>query len=118
MRLVHEWKTSESVPSEDEQKMISFFRRYALLYFFVLSIPFFLGIATWQSVRYMELNKNVGRLEAVQEDWVGHNKKLIAGIAVLSSSARIEQIAIHDLRLLKIRPEDVLQVRIEGGQER
>ena len=91
-------------------------RRYALLYFFVLSIPFFLGVTAWQSVRYTELDKGVRRLEAVQEDWVEGNKKLIAGIAVLSSSRRIEQVAVHDLGLVKIQPEDVLQVRIEGGQ--
>ena len=92
-------------------------RRYVLLYFFVLSIPFFLGIAAWQSIRYTELDKSVRRLEAAQEDWIERNKKQIAEIARLSSSGRIEQIAVRDLGLLKIRPEDVLQVRIEGGQE-
>ena len=91
-------------------------RRYALLYLFVLSIPFFLGAAAWQSVRYTKLEKSVRRLEAVQEDWVESNKKLIAGIAVLSSSRRIEQVAVYDLGLSKMRPEDVLQVRIDGGQ--
>ena len=93
-------------------------RRYALLYFFVLSIPFFLGIAIWQSIQYTKLDRNVRTLEAIQEDWVESNKKLIAGIAVLSSSRRIEQIAVHDLGLSKMRPEDVLQVRIIGGQGR
>ena len=93
-------------------------RRYALLYFFVLSIPLFLGLVAWQSVRYTKLDENVRRLEADQEDWVRNNKKLIAGVAVLSSSARIERIAIQDLRLSKIRPENVTQVRIEGGGER
>ena len=91
-------------------------RRYVFLYFLVLSIPFFLGVMAWQSIRFTELEKNVRRLEAVQEDRVEGNKKLIAGIAVLSSSARIEQVAVHDLGLAKIRPEDVLQVKIEGGQ--
>ena len=91
-------------------------RRYALLYFFVLTIPLFLGLAAWQSVRYTKLEKGVRRLEAVQEDWVESNKKLIAGIAVLSSSRRIEQVAVYDLGLSKMRPEDVLQIRIEGGQ--
>ena len=43
-------------------------RRYALIYFFVLTIPFFLGVAVWQSVRYAELDKDVRRLEAAQED--------------------------------------------------
>ena len=93
-------------------------RRYALLYFFVLTIPLFLGLTTWQSVRYAELSKNVRDLEAVQEDWVENNKKLVAGIAVLSSSGRIEQIARNDLHLSKIKPVDVLQVRIEGGSGR
>ena len=91
-------------------------RRCVLLYFFVLSIPFFLGVTAWQSIRYAELDKDVRRLEAIQEDWIEGNKKLIAGIAVLSSSGRIQSIAVHDLGLSKMRPEDVLQVRIEGGQ--
>jgi cell division protein FtsL len=90
-------------------------KRYALLYFFVLTIPFFLGATVWQSVRYTDLEKNVRRLEAFQEDWVNSNKKLIAAIAVLSSSLRIKQIAVNDLGLVKVRPEDVLQIRIDGG---
>jgi len=90
-------------------------RRYILLYFFVLSIPFFLGVTAWQSIRYADLDKNVRRLEAVQEDWIEGNKKLIAGIAVLSSSKRIEQVAVNDLGLKKMNPEDVLQVRIDDG---
>jgi cell division protein FtsL len=93
-------------------------KRRMLLYFFVLTIPFFLGLTAWQSVRYTELDRNVRRLEAAQERWLESNKKLLAGIAVLSSSSRIEQVAVHDLGLTKIRPEDVLQVRIEGGGER
>ncbi|MDR2619503.1 MAG: cell division protein FtsL [Treponema sp.] len=88
-------------------------RRYLFLYFIVVSIPLLLGITAWQSFRYTELDKDVRRLEAVQEDWVESNKRLIAGIAVLSSSERIEAIALHDLGLSKIQPEDVLQVRIE-----
>jgi len=88
-------------------------KRYLLIYLFAITIPIFLGIAVWQSVRYMELDRSTRRLEAAQKDWVENNKKLIAGIAVLSSSLRIEQIAVNDLGLLKIRPEDVLQIRIE-----
>jgi cell division protein FtsL len=69
-------------------------------------------LTAWQSTRYSELEKEVRTLEAVQEDWVESNKRLIAGIAVLSSSERIENIALNDLGLNKIEPEDVLQVRI------
>jgi len=91
-------------------------RRYAFLYFIVLTIPLFLGIAAWQSVRYVELDRGVRRLEAVQEDWVENNKKLLASIAVLFSSRWFEQVAVRVLGLLIILPEDFLQVRIEGGE--
>ena len=90
-------------------------KRYLILYFFILTIPVFLGLIAWQSVQYKELERNVRRLEAVQEDLLEKNNRLIAGIAVLSTSSRIEQVAIHDLRLSKLRPENVLQIRIEGG---
>jgi cell division protein FtsL len=89
-------------------------RTIALFYFFILTIPVFLGLTAWQSVRYTELEKNARRLEAIQEDWIEKNKRLIAGIAVLSSSARIEQVALNDLGLSKVQPEHVLQIRIEG----
>ena len=89
-------------------------KRYALLYFFVFTIPLFLGLVAWQSFRYAELERNVRRLEAAQEDWVEKNRRLIAGFAVLSSSLRIGQVAVQDLGLQKMRPENVLQIRIEG----
>jgi cell division protein FtsL len=44
------------------------------------------------------------------------NQKLIAGIAVLSSPQRIEQIARTDLGLKKKPPEQVLQIHIENGK--
>ncbi|GHV94135.1 hypothetical protein AGMMS50293_04550 [Spirochaetia bacterium] len=91
-------------------------RRYFFLYFAVITIPLFLGLTVWQSNRYSGLKEELGRLEEAQADWVESNKRLIAGIAVLSSPERIEHIAEKDLGLHKIRPEDVLQVRIEGGK--
>ncbi|GHV61587.1 hypothetical protein AGMMS49587_06110 [Spirochaetia bacterium] len=90
-------------------------RRYFLLYFVCLTIPCLLGLVAWQSARYTALERETRRLETAQEQWVESNKRLIAGIAVLSSSERIESIARHDLDLVKIRPEDVLQIKIEGG---
>jgi cell division protein FtsL len=55
------------------------------------------------------------RLETVQEEWIESNKRLIAGIAVLSSSERIEHIAKNDLGLQKKAPEEILQIRIEDS---
>jgi len=93
-------------------------RPYFLLYFFIFTIPLFMGFAAWQSNHYRALERNIRRLEAVQDEWIGENNKLIANFALLSSSARIEQVAVNDLGLTRIRPESVLQVRIEGGTER
>lgn len=93
-------------------------KRYVLLYFIVFTIPVLLGLVAWQSVRYAKLDKGLRRLEATQEDWLESNKKLVAGIAVLSSSSRIEQVAVYDLGLTKMQPEDVLAVSIEGGMDR
>ncbi|MDR2536106.1 MAG: septum formation initiator family protein [Treponema sp.] len=93
-------------------------RRLILLYFFALTIPFFLGITAWQSSRYAALERDVKRLEDEQEVWIESNKRLIAGIAVLSSPERIEKIARDELGLSKIRPEDVLQIRIENERRR
>ena len=91
-------------------------RRYFTLYMMVLTIPLFLGVLVWQSVRYQNLNREVSRLEQTQAEWVESNKRLIASIAEYSSPARIEQAAIFQLELKKIRPESLLQVRIVEGK--
>jgi cell division protein FtsL len=84
----------------------------------IFTIPLVLGLNAWQSFRYRELERELTELENAQEKWVESNKRLIAGIAVLSSSERIEYIALHDLGLIKKDPEDVLQIRIEMGRRR
>ena len=91
-------------------------KRYFVLYLAVFTIPVFLGLNAWQSSRYAGLRQEIKRLENAQAEWVESNKRLIAGIAVLSSPQRIEHIARTDLDLQKIKPENVLQVKIEGGK--
>jgi len=86
--------------------------RRILLYLMVLSVPAFLGLTTWQSARYADLERELFRMEKTQEEWVEANKRLIAGITILSSPERIERVARNDLGLLKKRPEDVLQISI------
>jgi len=89
-------------------------KRYILLYFIVLTIPLFLGLLVWQSNRYQNLTSEIKRLEQTQAEWIESNKRLIAGIAEYSSAQRIVQIAQNSLELQKIRPENLLQVRISG----
>ena len=91
-------------------------KRRLLLYFAVFSIPLLLGLNAWQSSRYTALQREMRRLEEAQGEWVESNKRLIAGIAVLSSPGRIEHIAQTELGLRKIMPENVLQIKIEEEQ--
>jgi cell division protein FtsL len=84
-------------------------------YLMVLSIPLLLGLASWQSARYGDLERELGRLEKTQQEWVENNKRLIAGISLLSSPDRIEHIARDELGLEKKRPEEVLLIHITGS---
>jgi len=90
-------------------------KNYGLFYFLIFTIPLFLGAVAWQSFRYAELEKNVRVLEANQKEMIVENRELIARIAVFSAPSRIEQIAVQQLGLKKVLPENVLQVRIEEG---
>ena len=93
-------------------------RRFVLLYFFSLTLPLFLGVSVVQARHYGELQREVRRLEVVQEEWIERNKRLIAEIGLNSSAERIERIAVEQLGLTKKRPEDILQIRIENGRRR
>jgi cell division protein FtsL len=85
------------------------------VYILVLTVPLFLGLATWQSARYGDLEREIRKLEKTQEEWVENNKRLIAGIAFLSSPDRIEHIARDELGLEKKLPEEVLQISITSN---
>lgn len=89
------------------------------LYAVAVSVPALLGLQAWQSTRYARVEAELRSLEHAQAEWLESNKRLIAGIAVLGSSARIENIAVGDLGMRKIKPESVLQVRVDpsGGQD-
>lgn len=91
-------------------------RRRLGLYAFAISIPLLLALNAWQANRHAILAAEVRRLESQQRDWLESNKRLIAGIAVLSSSERIERIARDELGLRKKRPEEILQIRVVGGR--
>ena len=86
-------------------------RRF-LFYCLIVSVPAFLGLTVWQSSRYGDLEREIKKLEKIQEEWVENNKRLIAGITFLSSPDRVERIARNDLGLRKKLPEEVLHISI------
>jgi cell division protein FtsL len=85
-------------------------------YFMVLSIPLLLGLVSWQSARYGDLERELERLLKSQQEWIENNKRLIAGISLLSAPDRIEHIARDELGLEKKEPEEVLLIHIKGGE--
>jgi cell division protein FtsL len=91
-------------------------KRCLFVYFVALTIPVMFALVSWQSARYIDLDRKTAVLEREQEEWVESNNRLIAAIAILSSSERIEHISRNQLGLNRIKPEDVVQIRITGGE--
>ncbi|MDR0400785.1 MAG: septum formation initiator family protein [Treponema sp.] len=91
-------------------------RRRFFVYFVALTLPCMLALVAWQSARYVDLEREIAALEKKQTEWVESNNRLIAVIAMLSSSERIDRIARNQLGLIRIKPEDVLQIRITGEE--
>jgi cell division protein FtsL len=84
------------------------------IYIIAITIPLCLGFNAWQSARYTKVSREIKQLEKTQTEWIESNKRLIAGIAMLSSSERIENIAVRELGLVKKTPEEIMQIKIEG----
>ncbi|MBN1836920.1 MAG: cell division protein FtsL [Spirochaetales bacterium] len=91
-------------------------KRFALV-LFVLFLLFFFYLNTWQGYRYERLKAQVAALEREQKDWLERNKRLIAGLAVLSSPSRVAELAETELGLRKLEPQERLKLRFGPWQE-
>lgn len=89
-----------------------------LLFFVALTIPLMLALTVWQSTRYGNIEREIAALEKSQLEWIESNKRLIAGIAVLSSAERIDAIASKTLGLEKKAPEEIMVINFTGGENR
>lgn len=88
------------------------------LFAILVSVPLLFLAVAWQAGRFDALAAEARRLEASQESWVQENRKLEAGIRVLSSRERAAALA-EGLGLEMAGPERRLRVllpkRPEGG---
>ncbi len=84
------------------------------IYIIAISIPLCLGFNAWQAEQCAKLSREIDQLEETQTEWIECNKHLISGIALFSSSERIERIAVNELGLVKKTPEEIMQIKIEG----
>ena len=82
------------------------------VYAILITIPLLLLAVAWQAGRFDGLAAEARRLEASQESWVQENRKLEAGIRVLSSRERAEALA-QSLGLEKAGPERRVRVVIQ-----
>ena len=96
-----------------KNKKSGFVKRLGI-YLLALSIPFFLVIAMVQSQQYMNIEKEVAELEQVQKDLIESNKALVTDISVLSSSERIEKIAVEQLGMRKATSDEIVRVSVKG----
>lgn len=77
------------------------------------TIPAFFFMQVLQAYQYNSLEKDIQLLEEQQKDWIEKNKKLIAGISLLSTPERIDTIARTELDLQKIDSTDIIRLGSE-----
>lgn len=87
-------------------------KRVLILIF--LTLPVFLFVNVWQVYRYKNLENTIEQLEEEQQEWVEKNKRLIAGIAVLSSPERLAKLAENDLELEKLTPGRLIRILLDS----
>ncbi len=84
------------------------------LFAILLSVPLLLIAVAWQAGRFDTLAVEARRLEATQESWVQENRKIEAGIRVLSSRERAAAFA-QGLGLEVAGPERRLRIILPGA---
>jgi cell division protein FtsL len=89
-----------------------------ILFILVFTIPVLLFLNAWQVYRHDQVKDTVSGLEEQQREWLERNKRMIAGIAVLRSPTRIEQLAKEELKLEKIDSGRLLRINFTAKSNR
>ena len=86
--------------------------RRGFVYAMLITLPLLLLVVAWQAGRFDSLASEARRLEASQETWVQENRKLEAGIRVLSSRERADALA-QGLGFEKAGPERRVRIVVQ-----
>ena len=78
----------------------------------IFTVPVFVFVNIYQTYSYQQVDRQVTALQTQQRNWLEHNKRIIAGIAVLSSPQRIDQIAQGKLGLKQRLLEPTLRIHV------
>ncbi len=88
-----------------------------ITYVLAALIPLLLLAYGIQTKRYSDLSREISELERKQERLVEQNKKLVSDISLLSSTDRIEKIAVEELGMHKAETEDIVRVEMNGEKK-
>lgn len=85
-----------------------------ILILLAISIPGMLIIQGVQSSRYEKLENEIRKLEKEQAELIEKNNQLISEISILSSSERIEKIAVEELGMRKADSSEIIRVEVKN----
>ena len=88
--------------------------RKRIILLLLCTIPALVFLNVWEVFRFEELKSAVQSLESEQKEWLEKNKRMITGIAVLNSPARIEMLAEEELELEKPDIGDIIRILLPG----
>ncbi len=78
------------------------------------TLPLFLGAVVVQAIQYQDLQRDVAAKEREQAEWIEKNKKIFAGVTVLSSPRRIEALAEEDSGLVSVGADKTVKVQFQA----
>jgi cell division protein FtsL len=88
--------------------------KFNLLLFSILLTLFFIGgslFYVWSRIQVIQLGYEISNALKSERALTEANKKLRLEIATLKSYARIEKIAVEELRMIKPKPDQVIVIR-------
>jgi len=84
------------------------------LLLFTLLLVFLIGgslFYVWSRIQVIQMGYEISNALKVERTLTEENKKLRLEIATLKSYARIEKVAVEELRMTKPKPEQVIVIR-------
>lgn len=86
-----------------------------MICFLACCIPVLLAVASIEIKRYASLEREVTSLQSKQYKLIEENRRLVSEIGVLSSSERIEQIALDEYGMRPAESAEIVRVQIKGN---
>ena len=100
--------------TEESSKARPIPAKFNLLLFSILLTLFFIGgslFYVWSRIQVIQLGYEISNALKKERALTEANKKLRLEIATLKSYARIEKIAVEELRMIKPKPDQVIVIR-------